>query len=208
VVSEEERQVVEPQRRRRAEPPVRIEDEARFLKSWVERPLVMGALTPSGKLLARTMASYLDPARSGPVIELGPGTGPVTEAIIRRGFAPERLILVEFNRDFCRLLRRRFPKATVIEGDAYRLADTLKGVVNGKAAAVTSSLPLLTKPLPIRMRLLDEALALVHHGAPFVQFTYAVVPPIPKNSYRYAVTASNRIWLNLPPARVWVYRQP
>src|SRR5215204_4028345 len=99
----------------------------------------MGAVTPSSKLLARTMASYLDPGRSGPVIELGPGTGPVTEAIIRRGFAPDRLILVEFNRDFCRLLRRRFPRAKVIEGDAYRLADTLKGIVDGRAAAVTSS---------------------------------------------------------------------
>jgi phosphatidylethanolamine/phosphatidyl-N-methylethanolamine N-methyltransferase len=207
VVSGEKRHVVEPQRRR-AESPVRIEDEARFLRSWVERPLTMGAVTPSGKLLARTMASYLDPGRSGPVIELGPGTGPVTEAIIRRGFAPDRLILVEFNRDFCRLLRRRFPRAKVIEGDAYRLADTLKGIVDGRAAAVTSSLPLLTKPLPIRTRLLDEALALVHPGAPFVQFTYAVVPPIPKTAHRYVVTASNRIWLNLPPARVWVYRQP
>ena len=54
----------------------RFEDEARFLRSWLERPLVTGAVTPSGKLLARTMASYVDPRVPGPVIELGPGTGP------------------------------------------------------------------------------------------------------------------------------------
>ena len=79
----------------------RFEDEARFLRSWLERPLVTGAVTPSGRLLARTMASYVDPRVPGPVIELGPGTGPVTDALVRRGVAQDRLVLVEFNPDFC-----------------------------------------------------------------------------------------------------------
>jgi phosphatidylethanolamine/phosphatidyl-N-methylethanolamine N-methyltransferase len=194
--------------KRSAGKPINIDDEARFLKSWVERPLVTGAVTPSGKMLARTMASYLDPDMPGPVIELGPGTGPVTEAIIRRGIAPERLILVEFNPDFCKLLKARFPAATVIEGDAYGLADTVSGLIQGKAAGIVSSLPLFTKPLPQRLRLLDDALSLCHASAPFVQFTYAVVPPIPKDKGDYVAQASNRVWLNLPPARVWTYRRP
>ncbi|KZE28218.1 phospholipid methyltransferase [Chelatococcus daeguensis] len=191
-------------RRREEKPP--LEDEARFLKSWVERPLVTGAVSPSGRMLARTMASYVDPHLDGPVIELGPGTGPVTEAIIRRGVAPERLILVEFNPDFCKLLRRRFPAATVVEGDAYGLAETLGNSAARPAAAVVSSLPLFTKPLPMRVALLNDAFDLMRSGAPFVQFTYAVVPPIPKDAAHYSVTASNRVWWNLPPARVWVYR--
>jgi len=191
-------------RRREEKPP--LEDEARFLKSWVERPLVTGAVSPSGRMLARTMASYVDPHLDGPVIELGPGTGPVTEAIIRRGVAPERLILVEFNPDFCKLLRRRFPAATVVEGDAYGLAETLGDSAARPAAAVVSSLPLFTKPLPMRVALLNDAFDLMRSGAPFVQFTYAVVPPIPKDAAHYSVTASNRVWWNLPPARVWVYR--
>lgn len=193
--------------RRRHDKPVPIEDEARFLKSWVERPLVTGAVTPSGRLLARTMASYIDPATSGPIIELGPGTGPVTEAIVRRGVDPHRLVLVEFNPDFCRLLQRRFPTATIVQGDAYGLAKTLQGVVSDPAAAVVSSLPLFTKPLPQRQALLEAAFELMQASCPFVQFTYAVVPPIPKSPGRYAVTASNRVWWNLPPARVWVYRR-
>ena len=73
----------------------RFEDEARFLRSWFERPLVTGAVTPSGRMLARTMASYVDPRVPGPIIELGPGTGPVTDALIRRGVAQDRLVLVE-----------------------------------------------------------------------------------------------------------------
>lgn len=183
----------------------RFEDEARFLRSWIERPLVTGAVTPSSKMLARVMASYVDPRRPGPVIELGPGTGPVTDALVRRGIEQERLVLVEFNPDFCRLLKRRFPKAAIVQADAYDIG-SLADVLAEPAAATVSSLPLLTKPLARRFDLLDAAQKLMQPGAPFIQFTYAMAPPLPKNPRGYSATASNRIWLNLPPARVWVYR--
>ena len=187
-----------------------LEDEARFLRSWLERPLVTGAVTPSGKMLARTMAAYVDPRLSGPVIELGPGTGPVTEALIRRGIEPERLVLIEFNPDFCELLRRRFPGVTVVRGDAYRIRDTLGNLLKEPCAATISSLPLFTKPMEQRLELLQGAHDLMHPGAPFVQFTYAPSPPIPARCDvgRYTASRSAKVWLNLPPARVWVYRRP
>lgn len=186
----------------------RFEDEARFLRSWLERPLVTGAVTPSGRMLARTMASYVDPRVPGPVIELGPGTGPVTAALVRRGVAQDRLVLVEYNPDFCKLLKRRFPKATIVQGDAYDIRESLEGVVDEPAAATVSSLPLFTKPTEMRLKLLAEAHDLMHAGAPFIQFTYAMVAPIPARSGRYTASGSNRVWLNLPPARVWAYRRP
>jgi phosphatidylethanolamine/phosphatidyl-N-methylethanolamine N-methyltransferase len=185
----------------------RFDDEARFLRSWLERPLVVGAVMPSGKALARTMAAYVDPRIPGPVIELGPGTGPVTDALVRRGVAQDRLVLVEYNPDFCQLLKRRYPKATIVQGDAYDLAETLSGVLSEPAAATVSSLPLFTKPMDQRLELLEAAQALMHPDAPFIQFTYAVVPPIPARSQSYRTRASNRIWRNLPPARVWVYNK-
>lgn len=186
------------------------EDDARFLKSWFERPLVTGSVTPSGRMLARTMASYVDPRLDGPIVELGPGTGPVTEALIRRGIDEARLVLVEFNPDFCALLRSRFPRATVVPGDAYDIRSTLGSLIEEPAAATISSLPLFTKPLEQRLDLLAAAHELMHPGAPFVQFTYAVVPPIPARcaSGSYTASGSSRVWLNLPPARVWVYRRP
>jgi phosphatidylethanolamine/phosphatidyl-N-methylethanolamine N-methyltransferase len=186
----------------------RFEDEARFLRSWLERPLLTGAVTPSGKMLARTMASYVDPRVPGPVIELGPGTGPVTDALIRRGVAQDRLVLVEYNPEFCKLLKRRFPKATIIQGDAYDLRESLAEVLPEPAAATVSSLPLFTKPMDMRLDLLRAGQEMMHPDAPFIQFTYAVVPPIPSRSSSYTARPSNRIWLNLPPARVWVYRRP
>jgi phosphatidylethanolamine/phosphatidyl-N-methylethanolamine N-methyltransferase len=186
----------------------RFADETAFLRSWLERPLVTGAVTPSGKALARTMASYVDPRRRGPIVELGPGTGPVTDALVRRGIEQERLVLVEYNPDFCKLLARRFPRATIVQGDAYDIRETLAEVVREPCAGIVSSLPLFTKPVEQRHALLAEAQDLMHPGAPFVQFTYAVVPPVPPQPGRYTATPSERIWLNLPPARVWVYRRP
>ena len=184
----------------------RLDDEMQFIRSWFEKPLSTGAVMPSSKALARTMANYVDPLSSGPVIELGPGTGPVTEALVKRGIDPKRLVLVEFNPDFCRLLRKRYPAATVVQGDAYRLRRLLGTTMREPAAAVVSGLPLVTKPLRTRLRLISDAMALLAPGAPFIQFTYAMVPPIPKVLSGIRAEPSDTIWLNLPPARVWVYR--
>jgi phosphatidylethanolamine/phosphatidyl-N-methylethanolamine N-methyltransferase len=187
--------------------PLRLDDEVHFIRSWFERPLATGAVTPSGRVLARAMARYVEPEVPGPVIELGPGTGPVTEALVEHGIDPRRLILVEFNPRFCALLRARFPAATVLHGDAYRLREVLTEFLRPPAAAVVSGLPLFTKPLRTRLKLLREALALLRPAAPFVQFTYAVVPPIPRALTGVRAEASERIWMNIPPARVWVYRK-
>jgi phosphatidylethanolamine/phosphatidyl-N-methylethanolamine N-methyltransferase len=186
---------------------IRLDDEVRFIRSWLERPLSTGAVTPSGRVLARTMARYVNPGMAGPVVELGPGTGPVTEALVAEGVAPERLVLVEFNPTFCQLLRTRYPAATVVQGDAYRIRRLLAGLLQQPAAAIVSGLPLVTKPARTRLRLLRDALELLRPGAPFVQFTYAVVPPIPNRLAGVRAEASERIWKNMPPARVWVYRK-
>lgn len=186
--------------------PLRLPDEMQFIRTWIERPIRTGAVMPSSKALARVMARYVDPQSTGPVIELGPGTGPVTEAMVRQGVDPARLILVEFDPDFCRLLRTRYPAATVVQGDAYRLRRLLETIVRDPAAAIVSGLPLVTKPLRTRLRLISDAMGLLKPGAPFVQFTYAMVPPIPKTLSGIKGEASELIWMNLPPARVWVYR--
>ncbi|HXZ21779.1 MAG TPA: rRNA adenine N-6-methyltransferase family protein [Pseudolabrys sp.] len=185
---------------------LRLDDEMQFIRSWIEKPISTGAVIPSSRVLARAMARYVDPRSKGPVIELGPGTGPVTQALVQHGVDPARLVLVEFNPDFCRLLRTRYPSATVVQGDAYRLKRLLGASMDEPAAAVVSGLPLVTKPLRTRLRLISDAMTLLAAGAPFVQFTYAMLPPIPKELSGVRAEASELIWMNLPPARVWVYR--
>jgi phosphatidylethanolamine/phosphatidyl-N-methylethanolamine N-methyltransferase len=181
-------------------------DEFRFFRSLVEKPLTVGAVAPSGKALARVMANYVDPTIDGPIVELGPGTGPVTEALVERGIDPARLTLVEYDPEFCTLLHQRFPGARVVQGDAYNLQQTLAGVLNEPAAAFVSGLPLFNKPLKMRLDLLDQAFTLMQPDAPFVQFTYNAISPIPRSHGRVRSEASDRVWRNFPPARVWVYR--
>jgi phosphatidylethanolamine/phosphatidyl-N-methylethanolamine N-methyltransferase len=181
-------------------------DEFRFFRSLIEKPLTVGAVAPSGKALARVMANYVDPAVPGPIVELGPGTGPVTEALVERGIDRARLTLVEYDPEFCRHLRQRFPGVHVVQGDAYNLKHTLASVLNEPAAAFVSGLPLFNKPLKMRLDLLDQAFTLMKADAPFVQFTYNAISPIPRSHGRVRAEASGRVWRNFPPARVWVYR--
>ncbi len=187
--------------------PPRLDDEVRFLRSWIEKPLRMGAVMPSGKVLARTMAQYVDVNSTAPVVELGPGTGAITNALIEHGVDQKRLVLVEYNPGFCALLRDRYPQAKVVQGDAYALRDSLGDVLSAPASAVVSGLPLVTQPMLKRLKLIRDAFAALAPGAPFVQFTYSVAPPIPKSLPGVSTEASERIWMNLPPARVWVYRK-
>jgi phosphatidylethanolamine/phosphatidyl-N-methylethanolamine N-methyltransferase len=186
---------------------IRLDDEVSFIRSWIERPLSIGAVTPSGRVLARTMARYVDPSSDGPVVELGPGTGPVTEALVEAGVHPSRLVLVEFNPTFCHLLRTRYPGATLVQGDAYGMRRLLETLLLQPAAAVVSGLPLVTKPIKMRWRLIRDAFELMVPGAPFVQFTYSMASPLPKRLGGFSAEASERVWMNIPPARVWVYRK-
>jgi len=187
--------------------PPRLDDEVRFLRSWIEKPLHMGAVMPSRRVLARTMAQYVNIDSSEPVVELGPGTGAITSALIEHGVDQKRLVLVEYNPGFCALLRDRYPHAKVVQGDAYALRDSLWNMLSAPASAVVSGLPLVTKPMLTRLKLIRDAFVALAPGAPFVQFTYSVAPPIPKSLPGVSTEASERIWMNLPPARVWVYRK-
>jgi phosphatidylethanolamine/phosphatidyl-N-methylethanolamine N-methyltransferase len=185
-----------------------LADRARFLKSLIVAPRLIGAVAPSGRALARAMAAAAGPPPHGLIVELGPGTGPVTRSLIETGVAPERLALVEYDPGFCRLLRQRFTTVKVIQGDAYDLPRTLAELAGQPIGAVVSSLPLLNQPPERRAKLIGDAFALMGPSGRFVQFTYGVLSPIPRElcTNRYAAIRSRPILLNVPPARVWTYR--
>ncbi len=185
-----------------------IADQAHFLKTLIDRPRLTGSVAPSGRYLARAMAHPVDPTRDGLVIELGPGTGPVTQALIERGVARNRLVLVEYDHGFCRLLANRFAGVRVVQGDAYDLPKTLAAFSGQPVVAVVSSLPLLNQPPMRRVKLIEDAFALMGPQGLMVQFTYGVASPIPREAcaQRFSAHCTAPIWRNLPPARVWTYR--
>jgi len=173
-----------------------------FLRGLIAHPKNVAAITPSSPALARAVAEQIDPSVPGPVLELGPGTGVVTEALIEHGIAPERLTAIEFDPDFASLMRDRFPRVRVIEDDAFDLS--LAG--DAAYAGIVSGLPLLNHPTARRRALIEDALARLKPGAPYVQFSYGTRPAIPAPEGA-TVERAAVVWFNLPPARVWVYRR-
>ncbi|MER0238768.1 rRNA adenine N-6-methyltransferase family protein [Fulvimarina sp. MAC8] len=191
--------------------PLNIGDEARFFTTWLRRPLTMGAVSPSSRQLGETMAAYVpDPTgfdEHSAVLELGPGTGVVTECLIKRGVPERALILVEYSAEFCELLKTRFPLAKVIQGDAYAIAADLGTVTGGRRLeAVVSGLPLLTKPDAMREEVVRHPLSVMADGAPFIQFSYSLTLPVKPAAVKAEVETSPWVKRNLPPARVIVYR--
>ncbi|MFD2238881.1 class I SAM-dependent methyltransferase [Aureimonas populi] len=188
-----------------------IREEAHFILGWLRRPLRTGAVLPSSRALAQTMAAEVPLAtldEASVVVELGPGTGVVTQALIEAGVPEEKLVLVEYSPEFCKRLRLRFPRARIVEGDAYRPGPAFEKALAGRRTVATvSSLPLMTRPDTEREAALSHHLGRMAPGAPLVQFTYALTLPVAPARIAAKVETTRWVKRNLPPARVLVYRR-
>jgi phosphatidylethanolamine/phosphatidyl-N-methylethanolamine N-methyltransferase len=178
-------------------------EAALFFVRWLKAPHLIGAVTPSSRRLARAMAREVRSTGTGPIIELGGGTGSVTRALLESGIDPKRLIVVERDEHLHSLLKERFPALTVLRGDARQLRALVAPLGITNAAAIVSSLPLVTIPRRERKRIVAESLALLGAHAPFVQFTYGLTSPLAHPKYGVSGRIVARIWRNLPPASVW-----
>jgi phosphatidylethanolamine/phosphatidyl-N-methylethanolamine N-methyltransferase len=193
-------------RRSSARRRIKLSDTLRFLTRAVTAFKATGAVAPSSAALGRAMAAEIDPSTDGSVLELGPGTGVATAALIERGVAPERIIAVEYDAEFARLIAARFAGVTVIHGDAFNLDETLGARFAGPFIGAVSGVPLLNFAMAERQAFVLGVLARLRPGAPLVQFSYSLWTPsvIPPAGVR--VDRGALIRLNLPPARVWVFR--
>lgn len=181
-----------------------------FFSKWLKSPLQVASVTPSSARLARAMAAAL-PGHEGLVVELGAGTGPVTRALLGSGVPPEHLVVVERDLHFCRMLSRRFPGVTVIDGDAFELESLITGMGSSlPVRAVVSGLPLVPMRAAAQANLLGQAMALTGGAGPFVQFSYGLVSPVKKpveQALELIPRCVAQVWRNVPPAKVWSYAQ-
>lgn len=182
-----------------------LADNLRFLRALILRPKNIGAVLPSSPALARAIARQVQP-HGGPVLEIGAGTGVVSEALLARGVAPEKLTLLEYDPELCRHLEKRFPQLHVICGDAFDLHHTLGPRYAAPFGAIVSGLPLLNHPPARRRAFMEGIAARLLPGAPFVQFSYGPMPPVPPLPGQ-SVSRAAMVLANIPPAKVWVYRK-
>jgi phospholipid N-methyltransferase len=175
-----------------------------FFRRWLRNPLQVGAVLPSGAALAGVMTRELEPD-AGPILELGPGTGVFTRALLARGIAETNLTLVEYEAEFVPLLGARFPEARIVRMDAAHLfeSDLFEGA---PVAAVISGLPLLSMPDAKVSAILRGAFAHLRDNGVFYQFTYAFVCPIKRHvldALNLSATCSGWTLRNCPPAKVY-----
>jgi phosphatidylethanolamine/phosphatidyl-N-methylethanolamine N-methyltransferase len=182
-----------------------LANDWRFLRTFLTKPLHVASPVPSGRRLAEAIAAQVE-ARDDPVLELGPGTGSVTEALLERGVTPSKLVAVESDPDFAHLLRARFNQSKILEGDAFALEQVLQGAGwNQLFAAIVCGVPVLTQPIHVRRNLLSTAMRWLTAGSPFVQFSYGSRPPIPPHD-DIRVHHAEMVRQNLVPMHIWVYR--
>ncbi|MBW9075627.1 class I SAM-dependent methyltransferase [Agrobacterium deltaense] len=181
-----------------------LADHFRFVRSLLADPRRVAAIAPSGEALARLMTSEILPSK-GPVLELGPGTGVFTRALLDRGLSPADLTLVEQGGEFIHRLEREFPGARVLRMDATDLNDQELFEL-GSVAAVISGLPLLSMPPRKVVTILTTAFSYLQPGAAFYQFTYSYRCPVRRRILDSLGLKNRRIggtMRNLPPASVY-----
>ncbi|MCC7518036.1 MAG: methyltransferase domain-containing protein [Verrucomicrobiae bacterium] len=180
-----------------------------FSRELVKNPRRIGAAIPSSPALARRMASHVNPNGRGFIVEVGAGTGAITEALLKRGVPPERLIAVERSERLAEHLRRHFPEVQVVTGDAGELRALLQRhpqLAREGVSAVLSSLPLRSLPPEEAERIADEIRALLHSQGTLIQFTYSLAAKSHWTLRHFRRLRGSIVWRNLPPARVDVFQ--
>lgn len=178
-----------------------------FVRQTLKNPRQTGAIAPSSRRLARQMAGMAARLRGdGLVAELGPGTGRITGALLRAGIPQAKLHVVELNPEFARLLQGRHAGITV----HARPAQAVAGILPEAPTVIVSGLPLLAMDEGTQSDIVSAAFDAMAPGGALIQFTYGPTAPVRDAICRDLDLQWNRlprIWLNLPPAQVYVFRQ-
>jgi len=185
----------------------KLDEKLEFYKGWLANPKKVGAIAPTSTAMARIMASVIRTDSGMKVLELGPGSGVTTKAILDHGVEPENLISIEFTESFLPGLRQRYPGVHFIHEDAFNIAKISKDLGIERFDAIISALPLLNFPITQRLRYIKMMLDHLEPGRPLVQFSYGLNPPVPERPKLYSVNQLDTVLLNLPPARIWTYQR-
>jgi phosphatidylethanolamine/phosphatidyl-N-methylethanolamine N-methyltransferase len=182
-----------------------------FVRGWLRDPVGVGLPFPSSGSTARRLARAAFEAaipEAGPVLELGAGTGAVTQALVEACWPTERIVAVERDLQLCRALERRFPGLLVLQGNALEVDTVLRTAGLCSVSVVVSGLPMRAIPSPLAGRCYSEAFAAMPPGGAIIQYTYGLRPPVDPTvtSPPLQATFVGREWRNFPPVGIWRYR--
>lgn len=175
-----------------------------FMKELVANPFRIGAPSPSSKELARAMSQEVPWPINSKIVELGAGTGAITQALLERGIPPEQIIMVERSAIFASHLRNQFPTSEVLQGDARKLSQLIQA--DQSIDVIVSSLPLRSMPPATVAAIIQQMQLILKPGGLLIQFTYFPLRKFSLLKENFSLVSNLHVWANFPPARVEVYR--
>ena len=181
-----------------------------FFKRFLSLPGQVGSFVPSSRRLARAMVAEMRPDPGLPLVELGPGTGVFTRALLDAGMPAERLLLIELDATFAAHLRATLPGVRVIEADVAKLPRIAAEQGLGPVGQMLSGLPFRSMPPRVRRRVGAAVAQSLADGGRLVQFSYFPIPPLPPEvaqEHRMAGGVSRFVAANMPPAFIWRYEK-
>jgi len=178
-----------------------------FFKHWLRSPKSMGSVIPSSKALARAIAKEVTWKPGQVVIELGGGTGAITQGLIDNGIPRENLVVVELETHLFDYLKGRFPHSLVIQGDATRLDEIIDRNGIGEVGTVISGLPMLGMPFEYHKAIVEQGFKAMAEGSVMLQYSYSPVTPVPAEKLGIKAEMARYVVWNVPPATVWRYRR-
>jgi phospholipid N-methyltransferase len=189
-----------------------------FLKEFAHSPLHVGSICPSSRFLTSALVDIMDDAAGalhshdcpGLIIDLGAGSGIVSETLLRMGVSPERIVAVEISPGFAQVFQRRCPGVRLLIGDARHLGALLDEYAPATpVTGIISSLPLRVFPAWLIGEILQEIKNVMsQRGGSLIQYTYAWWMRYPLSQYGFMPYASRSVLRNLPPAKVESYLAP
>ncbi len=176
-----------------------------WLKNWIRYPLVLGAVLPTQKFASDIMASEVD-SNTSMVVELGAGTGQITNSILNKNINEKDLILVEINKEFSEILKKKFPKAQIFSEDAISFFEKFPKRFNKKIDMIISGIPLVSLDKNTRNKICELSVNNLSESGTFFQITYFIRCSFPNEiikKYKLSKKLKGFTPFNIPPAFIW-----
>jgi len=172
-----------------------------FASNDIRSPLRNGSIIPSSRAASAGMVQSVDFSRIDTIVELGPGTGVFTQEVLRRCKSDTKILLIEIERSYVKLLKRKFGDRVIVEyASAHHLDELMAKHGIARPDLVLSGLPFMERE--IGKVLFASIKQHTDRGTIYRFFTY--MPPVMKHVYReLPVRKLSFILKNFPP--FWVY---
>lgn len=177
-----------------------------FLRGFLRRPAEVGSVIPSSRWLEQRVVRAARSGQARVVVELGPGTGGTTRALLRALPPGARLLAIELSEDFAARLPAAVadPRLVVRQGSAERLGEFLAELGWPAADVVVSGIPFSTMPVTVGECVAAAVADALAPGGRFV--AYQLRPHVAQRATpRLGEPACAWEWRNIPPMRVYTW---